>query len=61
VWVSLDPTVGSEIRKTRAAVIFGHSGCGAVKAALAPRVQQGRLKVLGGVYDLRPGTVSLLD
>jgi hypothetical protein len=32
-----------------------------LKPILAPRVKQGLLKVVGAVYDLRTGSVSLLD
>jgi carbonic anhydrase len=45
----------------RANVKLGVERLRGLKPILAPRVKQGRLKVVGGVYDLRAGTVSLLD
>lgn len=45
----------------RANVKLGVERLKGLKPILAPRVTQGRLKVVGGVYDLRTGTVSLLD
>jgi carbonic anhydrase len=45
----------------RANVKLGVERLKGLQPILAPRVRQGRLKVVGGVYDLRLGTVSLLD
>ncbi|MGH7332569.1 MAG: carbonic anhydrase [Candidatus Rokuibacteriota bacterium] len=44
----------------RANVKLGVERLKKLKPILAPRVAQGRLKVVGGVYHLRAGTVSLL-
>jgi carbonic anhydrase len=45
----------------RANVNLGVERLKGLKPILAPQVKQGRLKVVGGVYDLRTGTVSLVD
>jgi carbonic anhydrase len=45
----------------RANVKLGVERLTGLKPILAPRVKQGLLKVVGGVYDLRTGSVSLLN
>jgi carbonic anhydrase len=45
----------------RANVRLGVERLKALKPLLAPRVAAGRLSVVGGVYDLRTGAVSLAD
>lgn len=45
----------------RANVRLGVERLKGLKPILAPRVKQGGLKIVGGVYDLRAGTVSLLN
>jgi carbonic anhydrase len=45
----------------RANVRLGVERLKGLKPILAPRVGQGRLSVVGGVYDLRTGAVSLAD
>ena len=45
----------------RANVKLGVERLKGFQPILAPRVRQGHLKVVGGIYDLRMGTVSLLD
>jgi carbonic anhydrase len=45
---------------TRANVAAGVDKLKGLQPILAPRVKSGAVKVVGGVYDLRTGTVKLL-
>jgi carbonic anhydrase len=45
----------------RANVMLGMERLEHLAPILAPRVREGRLKVAGGVYDLRSGAVALVD
>jgi carbonic anhydrase len=44
----------------RANVKLGVERLKSLKPILSPRIKQGRLKVVGGVYDLRTGVVTLV-
>lgn len=52
-------------------MVLGHTSCGAINAAsviklkesnpiISERVSQGKLKIVGGLYDLQTGRVSLI-
>jgi carbonic anhydrase len=42
-------------------VEIGVAGLKELEPILAPRFKDGKLKVVGAVYDLRNGTVTLLE
>ena len=46
---------------TRANVMAGVEKLKNLEPIVAPRVKAGNVKVVGGVYDLRTGRVTLLD
>jgi carbonic anhydrase len=66
---------GAAALGTKAIVVMGHAGCGAVKAnakiqaallrksstVISALVQEGKLKVVAAHYDLTTGNVTLLD